>query len=114
MVNVRNKTDKKLSVDFNFNTYHFTPKKIVSIEKDLSGHLKKVYPGVFDFDVYVKKGDPRPKPVKSTKTPVYSVPQPKSDMNVTVAGTQSSTFSQTSEVDNSGYYGPGLEVDNLV
>ena len=114
MVNVKNTSDKKLEVAFNFNTYVFEVKKIVSVEDDVCEHLKERYPGVFDFNVYIKKGDPEPKVVKSFKTPAYTVPQRDSDMNVTQAGIQASTFSPTAEVDNPEFYGAGLEVDNLV
>jgi hypothetical protein len=114
MVNVRNITSNKLEVAFNFNTYVFDPKKIVAVEDDVCEHLKDRYPMAFDFNVYVKKSDPEPKVAKSFKTPVYSVPPRDSDMNVTNAGMQSSTFSPTAEVDNPGFYGAGLEVDNLI
>ena len=113
MVVVKNIESKHLELSYKGNNYSFPIGQEILVEEEIRDYLLELWPLAFDFSIGTDRKKPLPK-AKVTKTkPIVPKGEPISDMEVTKVGDQKRTFTQDGEVNNAGFYGPGLEVDDL-
>jgi hypothetical protein len=114
MVAVRSKEDKELVLSFEGTDYFFPKGKAVFISEKVEERLKEVWPLSFDFGVRPAKDEQIAKArIEKTKSFIMDIGSPQEDMRATKPGKQVNTFNPEEGLEDSGYYGPGLEEDDV-
>jgi hypothetical protein len=113
MVTVKNIEGKPLELSFEGKTYTFPKNQIVYVDDEVVAYLKDLWPLAFEFNVAVPKGTTAAK-VQFTKTrSLIPIQEEVADMKPMATGRQIGTFGSESDLKGEGFYGPGLEQDDL-
>ena len=114
MVIVKNLEDKDLELPFKGFTYFFPKGVKTQIDEDVAERIREVWPLAFEFDLPIEKGEKVDKVgIGKTKSYYSGASSPVEDMRATKAGNPVSTFNPEEGLSESGYYGAGLEEDDL-